>query len=239
MFSPLDTGQAPSADAHRVAAARLARARYACRYAADLAVGPVLSAWQRLRSCGQARSETPHSKSSNGPRFILIMLMVTEAGQTATWLGDCGGAGQRGIPAALASGNTACAIGRRPSSSASMCIALWFVRTTQSYAGYLGLIWPWQRDCSLYKSQISKPKYQIAEASCLLPLASCLRRASCTCFGARVFLSRGAWLGALAPLRRWRQHCPRMWLGISGVAIAVACCSARTPSPAASAIRSR
>jgi putative inorganic carbon (HCO3(-)) transporter len=93
------------------------------------------------------------------------------------------------------------------------------------YAGYIGMIWPVA--AGLLIGQVSNIKYQISRgcvvshlASRLLPLATC----ALLLVVALVFSwSRGAWMGALAAVVVMAAALPRrIWLGVSGVALAAA-----------------
>ena len=141
--------------------------------------------------------------------IILIMLMVTEARQTATWLGDCGGAGQRDIPGRA--GHLAIRSARhRPGDiqdRRASVSRLWFVRAAQSLrrlprsdlAGGSRIA-----HRTNFKSQISNLNSQtrnFKSLACILAscaLASCSRLASCylswrSCFPGRVERGWARW----------------------------------------------
>ena len=111
------------------------------------------------------------------------------------------------------------------------------------YAGYIGLIWPVA--VGLLIGQVSNLKPQISNLkSNLRPATSALLLAVCALLlvTALVFSwSRGAWMGALAAAVVMAAALPRrVWLGVGGVALAVAVLlSANAIGVLPSAIRSR
>jgi len=111
------------------------------------------------------------------------------------------------------------------------------------YAGYIGMIWPVA--AGLLVGQMSNSKFQVSNLKGVLrPAAVILSLATCALLlvAALVFSwSRGAWMGALAAVVVMAAALPRrMWLGISGVALAVAVLlSANTIGALPAALRSR
>jgi putative inorganic carbon (hco3(-)) transporter len=184
--------------------------------------------------------------------IVLIMLMVTEAAgkQRLGWV----------MAGVLVSGTFQAALGiwqygLRGIGPETFKIGEHLYRAYGSfeqpnpYAGYLGLIWPIA--AGLLITQIPNIKYRhsprvrgISNRRGLLPLASCILLATCVLLLvlALVFSwSRGAWLGALAAMVVMAAALPRrMWLGVGGVAIALAVLiSANTIGLLPNAIRSR
>jgi len=184
--------------------------------------------------------------------IILIMLMVTEAAgkQRLGWV----------MVGVLVSGTFQAALGiwqhsLRGIGPETFKIGEHLYRAYGSfeqpnpYAGYLGLIWPVA--AGLLIAQIQNLKYrhsprvrEISNRRGILHLASCILLATCVLLLvlALVFSwSRGAWLGALAALAVMAAVLPRrMWLGVGGVAIALAVLiSANTIGLLPNAIRSR
>ena len=111
------------------------------------------------------------------------------------------------------------------------------------YAGYIGLIWPIAAglligQISNLRARIPKGRAVMHLASRGLPLATC----AMLLISALVFSwSRGAWLGALAAIVVMAAALPRrIWLGVGGVALAVAVLlGANTIGVLPGAIRSR
>jgi len=245
MFNPLDTGQAPLL---LTLAAWLLRGL--ARREIRLPVVPLI--WPLVLFVGWATTSLLWASSLRNAtleivkwaEIILIMLMVTEAGkQRLGWV----------IAGVLVSGVFQAALGIWQHSlrgigpetfklGEHVYRAYGSFEQPNPYAGYLGLIWPVA--AGLLIVQVSNIKTQISNRRGLLSLASCLLLATCVLLLvlALVFSwSRGAWLGALAAIAAMAAALPRrMWLGISGVAIAVAVLlSANTIGLLPSAIRSR